>query len=850
MAVREEGTLTLRILAKDLASGNMSKFVGNLDKMTRRGGIAGSVFQGVGISLGMMLNPVTLGVTALKTLGDVIGGTISAAAKFEEGLATVNTVAQLTDEALADMGDQIQDVAIDSAKSTGELTAAMYDLVSAGVDATQAVDVLEDATTLATGALSTTGEAVDLMTSTLNAWGLQAEQSTRVMDVWAKTVALGKVNASQLSSSIAQIAPIASSTGVAIEEVAAGFATMTASGTPAAQAATQMRAAITALLKPNAQLVGLQESLGGATFEGILAQEGMAAALQAVSDAAGGNTADITAALGSAEAYNAMLQLTGKNAGRFQRNLRAMGRAAREGGTALEMAAQRTDTLEFRQQQLATATEVLAQDIGKALLPFMEALVTGMTAVVKAARGVVDGIGSIGTAVNEVLDPGKSLREELDALGSSLGDDASRQFDWFVRKAELTGDSLEDMTVAMQTAGLSGDEMALATRRLGAIIEASGAPIELVRARWAELMGGIDLTQFTMQTATERSAQLKATLLLLAEEFGQVAAAEDEQAEATAKANTARAQALQLYMAFVKEHPAVLTEMRDERREYMALIDAKRTDADATTKTLTPMQQLSRTTRQSAARFNELTGALQGTAFKGLRAIRSEAEQADTTWRKLIRGPDKNKQAMKELGKQIRRWERRYRRALDENDSAAAAFAASELGRLRTDRSNRKKQIDLMKDEKKKLDDIGTAAGKLPKKTSTRVTTPGADAAAAKLRTLAQLAASLSGSDIVIRADYQNSSTGQTKRGQYGMFLPPGRTGIVGEAGPEIIRFPMGARITPQNRAAIQGRGMGVAPNLSLHYAPQFSTASQAEAEQFMDRLGPAIVRWLRQQGT
>jgi TP901 family phage tail tape measure protein len=212
-------------------------------------------------------------------MGVALAGSIELAANFEDQLRTINTVAGLNDQELAQLGDGIQQLARDSGKSTDDLTGAYYDLVSAGVPAQQAMDVLRDSATLATGALSTTGESVDLITSALNAYGMDASESARLTDIFALAVQNGKVTAAELASSIANIAPIAASAGVEIEEVAAGYAALTAKGVPAAQASTQMRAAISALLTPNETLNKLQQQTG-INFAELARDQGLAVALE------------------------------------------------------------------------------------------------------------------------------------------------------------------------------------------------------------------------------------------------------------------------------------------------------------------------------------------------------------------------------------------------------------------------------------------------------------------------------------------------------------------------------------------------------------------------------------------
>lgn len=92
-----EETITLKLVAQDLASGNISKAIGSIDKMAQRGGIVGSIFQGVGQSIGQMLNPLTLMHRGFDMVTDVIGDSIRAAAEEEASIARMTTAIQAND---------------------------------------------------------------------------------------------------------------------------------------------------------------------------------------------------------------------------------------------------------------------------------------------------------------------------------------------------------------------------------------------------------------------------------------------------------------------------------------------------------------------------------------------------------------------------------------------------------------------------------------------------------------------------------------------------------------------------------------------------------------------------------
>jgi TP901 family phage tail tape measure protein len=521
----------LKPLAKDLktAEGMFSRQGGALKK---------GILAGVGIGGGVLaFNALASGASALI---DGISGAIDSAIKFEGELATINTVAKLSKQELAALGEGVQDLSEATGIATSELTSAYYDLVSAGVDAAKAQDVLTDSTTLAIGALSTTGEAVDLITTTLNAFKLEASDSSKVMDVWAQTVANGKVTASELASSIAQVAPIAAAAGVSIEEVAAAYATMTAQGTPAAMAATQMKAAITALLKPNAELLALQEKLNGTTFEQMLREEGLAATLQAVSDAADGKTDAITAALGSTEAYNGMLQVTGANAESFTGNLQDMRKAAREGGNALSMAGERMDTLENKQARLAAKQARLGQDLGAALMPLMELITDVTSGAIDAVRGLVDGINDLADAAAELLDPGG---KDIATFAEGLDAGARKSFDDFMEVKRLMGGGLEFLEQRFDHVGVAAVNVEGALRHVATVAQQSNTPIELVADSALMMATRLEEAGFHALSTEDRIATFRAEIGALYEEFGLLNPLIDENTEAVGRQGAAISQA-------------------------------------------------------------------------------------------------------------------------------------------------------------------------------------------------------------------------------------------------------------------------------------------------------------------
>jgi TP901 family phage tail tape measure protein len=389
---------------KQLAKGMGGKGKGSLSQTLKTG-------LGIGAGIGVF-SLVTAGV---KGVANAVGDTIDAATQFEDQLRTINTVAGVTDEQLSAIGDDIQELARETGKTTSDLTSGFYDLVSAGVPAEQAISVLRDSAILATGALSTTGEAVDLVTTALNAYGMEASESTKVTDIFAKTVERGKVTAAELGASLFNIAPIAASAGVSLEEVGAAYAQMTAQGVPAAQAATQMRSAISAILKPNAEMNKLQKQTG-LNLQELMRSEGVAAAMEALTDATGGNATAMTKALGRIESYQFALAVTGENAVGFAENLAAVTDAADEGGVAMSKYLEKSQSLAERQRRLAAEIETLMQDVGGLLQPVLEGIVLVAGEAIQKVRELAEVLDKVITTASDIVDPARKVTRALEDM--------------------------------------------------------------------------------------------------------------------------------------------------------------------------------------------------------------------------------------------------------------------------------------------------------------------------------------------------------------------------------------------------------------------------------------------------
>lgn len=276
------GDLFVRVLGDTKPIEGDLEGLGDQPGVKRAGTKAGDMFAGAVKNATKVIGPAT---------GALFAEGINSAAQFKDQLATIDTVAGRGAAALNGLDKGALQLSKDTGKPIEDITQGLYDLVSAGVPAGDAMQVLTASTKLAIGGLGTTAQAVDLVSSAMNAYGLKAGDATHITDIFAKAVQDGKVTTAQLGESIANVAPIAAQAGISLEEISAGYARLTATGVPAAEASTKMRSAIVALISPNEALNRIQARTG-INFAQLAKDQGLATALQKLREVTGatGNT--------------------------------------------------------------------------------------------------------------------------------------------------------------------------------------------------------------------------------------------------------------------------------------------------------------------------------------------------------------------------------------------------------------------------------------------------------------------------------------------------------------------------------------------------------------------------------
>ncbi|MFT3758427.1 phage tail tape measure protein [Thauera sp.] len=486
----------------------------------------------------------TAGTVAIKGLQGTFGPATKLAVDFSTAMAKIRTNVDNPSD-IPGLGAKIRELNQQFGTGLNSNAEALYDIVSAGItDTGRAVDTLTVANKLAIGGITDVAVAADGLTSTLNAYGEAAGTATNVSDAFFVAALAGKSGIDELAAGIGKVAPLAAQTGTSLDDLMAAISTLTLAGVETSEAITQVRAILTAVVKPSKQAATLAEELGLNYNLAALKAQGFAGFLEQMRKATGGNADQLAILLGSTEALSAALALTGGQAGQFADILDQM---ANKAGSTEAAFKTMTDTPEHSIRLFNSALEDTQLAVGLAVTS-LTPLLEGITAIIGAFNRLPDGIqttvaalGSVAVAGPVVLFALKSYAAAWQSLRKAMAISAPAA----VARKELTA------TAAAATASAASMTRAAgAVSILGRGLSLLGGPIGLLLGAAALLIPAFTKTGDAAEHAAQGTGDLAEKLTEDAENI-------EEAGRRIAKAEEDR-------LAAAREHANKLTQIKAE----------------------------------------------------------------------------------------------------------------------------------------------------------------------------------------------------------------------------------------------------------------------------------------------
>ena len=220
---------------------------------------AGDKFQEVGQKIegaGKKLLPVTaavagVGAAAVKTTAD-----------FDESMSNVSAISGATGEEFDQLRDKAREMGAETKFSASEAADAMSYMAMAGWKTDDMLNGISGIMNLAAASGADLATTSDIVTDALTGMGYTAADAGRLADVMAAASSNANTNVEMMGETFKYVAPVCGSLGYSMEDTALAVGLMANSGIKASQAGTQLRAAITNMVKPTEAMEGVMMELG------------------------------------------------------------------------------------------------------------------------------------------------------------------------------------------------------------------------------------------------------------------------------------------------------------------------------------------------------------------------------------------------------------------------------------------------------------------------------------------------------------------------------------------------------------------------------------------------------------
>lgn len=324
------------------------------------------------------------GIALAGALAFGSGQVVGQAAEFESTLKNIQSVTGQTGAEIQGLSEDLLSIGANSVAGPQAIAAAYYDIAGGVADASVRMGTLQAAQALSEAGQADLGASTKGLISVMNAYGFSADQAMFAADVFTKTVGMGVGTMDEFVGAMSPLSGLASTAGVDFDRLGAMMAYMTTKGTSASQSATQIKAAMVALLNPNEKMKAALKAMGVESGSAALQMYGLEGTLGRLDIAMGGSTDAMAAAMGSTEALQAAVALNGAGyeefLGTFQDTMGGVTDAAR--GVQLQ-------AFNAQWSMLQNTLGAVATGVGLMVLPALTALAGGV-------RGMIGDIQQLG----------------------------------------------------------------------------------------------------------------------------------------------------------------------------------------------------------------------------------------------------------------------------------------------------------------------------------------------------------------------------------------------------------------------------------------------------------------------
>lgn len=329
-----------------------------------------------------------------------IGGTTLAFSRFQKDFTQVVTLLDKSsfatknlDQGIKDLQQGVLNLRAASGESFETLNKALFDLISAGIPAEEAIQALTTATNLAAAGGTDVSIAVDAITTSINAFGLAASDSERISQLFFLAQKNGKTTVAELANSLGLAASSANSYGVSLEELLAATAATTLAGKTTSASLTGLNQVFANIAKPTKDAAEEAARLGIQFDTTALRAKGLEGFLNEIVNAEGFTTKSIEKLFGSVEAMGVAFALTGEQNKAFTNTLAQLRDEAALNETFNQALAKSNETVDKVLNKLFGSAQAFLVVLGEKFAPLIigvaDKLISMTKALINADSGTI-----------------------------------------------------------------------------------------------------------------------------------------------------------------------------------------------------------------------------------------------------------------------------------------------------------------------------------------------------------------------------------------------------------------------------------------------------------------------------
>jgi len=187
---------------------------------------------------------------------------IREAAAYETELTKVATLVDDTNRVFGEFSDGITDLSISFGQSKTTLTKGMFDIISATIDASEAMEVLEASTKLAVGGFTEAGTATQAIITTFQTFTRQIKSAADASDFLFTIQKRGRLTVADVAETFGVVAASAKAVGITVEDLGTAFAAISRSGIGAQRTVVQLQRFLDTFIEPGKEATDIAARYG------------------------------------------------------------------------------------------------------------------------------------------------------------------------------------------------------------------------------------------------------------------------------------------------------------------------------------------------------------------------------------------------------------------------------------------------------------------------------------------------------------------------------------------------------------------------------------------------------------